>query len=196
MKIEELKREVADLQSRGEINQAVQLMYTTWKLNKCDFSIATLFIAECYWLLQERDYFKDNPQGKRNGYDEIDWGFESYMQEVLLYGLSYYENVSEFLWKIGRLFCVDFMPFLFLYSHGIEVSEYGKKMLEQAEMISPDNILIQLMNDDKRNWDDDMIIRARSEISSIIYETYSDQELRFILSKMLEARIYESSCTT
>lgn len=195
MSINELKQEVGALQSQGKLNDAFSLMYSTWDLDKRDSAVATLFISECYWFLQERDFYKDNPQAKVKGYDEIDWGFEAFMQKALLYGLHHYENDPEFLWRIGRLFCIDFIPFLFLCPYGIKVSEFGDELIAQAERISPDNILIQLVSEENRVWNTDMIKRASEAISSYKYENFSDQELRIILGKMLDSRIYALSRT-
>lgn len=180
--VNNVKKQMACLQSQGKWNEALEVSYAYWRLHSDHCDACILFVSECYWLLKERPFFRDNPNEALWGMSSISWDFEDKMILVLKQGMRQFESNAEFQWRIGKLLSIDFLPMLKLADKEQDiplVMNLGEQMLQQAHKLNPTSMIYELdagvLPDGGGEWNK----MIRDEMKSMdLQRNYSDDILR------------------
>lgn len=134
--------EVETLENKQEWQTAKDTLFKQWNNNKDNLSVLIRIGTLCWYVLVFWERIRTNDV------DKID--FNNTLDIVTNYGIDKFNDNTEFLWIFG------YMILLFPYYFG-DYCEYeykGKKMIEKAHNLNPNDPLITMLflNDDSHEY--------------------------------------------
>lgn len=144
VKFFDVKKTISELEKDGLWNEAINLLASTWEANRDSERVCSFFVGECYWLINEREFYEDLSESERPiGWSSIEWNFEGKMLSALENGLDKFSESPWFLCSIGYL--ADVNESHFLGVNGFQTIAHVRRILKKAYELEPGNIFYRVV---------------------------------------------------
>lgn len=135
-------KEVTDLENKQQWQAAKEILFEQWEKNKDDLGILVRLGTLCWYILVFWERIENVGLDNKS--------FNDTLEIVTSYGIDKFNDNVEFLWIFGYMISI----FPYYFGDYFEYENIGKKMIEKAYNLAPNDPLIKMLflNDDSEEY--------------------------------------------